>query len=202
MLIKVCGLTRATDVAFCEALGVDLVGFIFHPGSPRQVDPAWVASVRTRCRKVAVVTAPCLDTVARLVETARVDMVQLHGPYPPEAAGILGPARTIAVLWPEAHATAETLQEAAARWAGRCAYLLLDAGRSGGGHGRPLRLPWPVSPLPVPWILAGGLGPATIAAARTLGPAGIDLNSGVESAPGIKDPAKLSAAITIARGTP
>ncbi len=201
MLIKVCGLTRNEDICLCEGLPVDLVGFIFHPGSPRQVDPAWVGRITTRCRKVGVVTTPDLQLVAQLAATARVDMLQLHGDYPLEASQILGPERTIAVLWPERYATAQDFQRAVARWKDGCAFVLLDAGTRGGGHGRTVRLPWPMPSLPMPWILAGGLGPSTIQGALALQPDGLDLNSGVETAPGHKDATKLHATLKRIRGT-
>lgn len=191
MMVKVCGLTRDQDVRLCHELGVDMVGFIFHPQSPRQVDPAWVAGINTACRKVGVFTVQDTVTIAHVADRARLDMIQLHGPYPPASGDVLGPQRTIAVLWPESFSTPQALLKAASAWQGHCRFLLLDAGRCGGGHGRPLRLPWTLPALPIPWILAGGLGPETIGCVRLLRPSGVDLNSGVEARPGIKDAGKL-----------
>lgn len=200
MIVKVCGLAREDDVRLCQTLGVDMVGFIFHPQSPRRVDPAWVGGVATSCRKVGVFTVQDTATIAHMAAEAQLDMLQLHGPYAPATGQVLGPERVIAVLWPERFPTPQAFLRAASSWQGHCRFLLLDAGRCGGGHGRPWRLPWSLPALPLPWILAGGLGPETIAAACALRPDGVDLNSGVEARPGVKDAAKLRQTLNHLRG--
>ena len=84
-----------------------------------------------------------------------------------------------------------------------CRAILLDSGTSGGGHGTSLD-PADLRRLkcPLPWYLAGGLGPHNLETMKTTGAAGFDLNSGVESAPGIKDHEKIRRAFTILRGKP
>jgi len=201
MMVKVCGITRLEDVALCQSLGVDMLGFIFHPQSPRRVDPAWVGGIATSCRKVGVFTVQSREEVARIAQLARLDYIQLHGTSCPQDGQALGPERTIAVLWPERFPSAQAFAASAHTWAHACAFYLLDAGVSGGGHGRPLQTAWDIPPLPRPWILAGGIGPKTATWALGLGPAGVDLGSGVELAPGVKDPEKLRTTLNILRGT-
>jgi phosphoribosylanthranilate isomerase len=86
------------------------------------------------------------------------------------------------------------------RFALVCAAFLLDAGMKSGGHGTSLDFTNLIGLNPPrPWLLAGGLGPANIAQARGCNPDGFDLNSGVESDPGIKDPEKIKQAMHLIR---
>lgn len=202
MIVKVCGMTRSEDVAFSDGQGVDLVGFIFHPGSPRNVEAAWVAGQRPRhALKTGVFVRQGVADIEKLAREAGLDLLQLHGGHTPDQCRALGSERVIKVLWPERYATPEMLADDMELFAPVCRAFLLDSGTSGGGHGRSLD-PQSLGKLkcPRPWYLAGGLGPHNLETMKTTGAAGFDLNSGVESAPGIKDHDKIRRALTILRG--
>lgn len=204
MIVKVCGMTRPEDVEFCDGLGIDLLGFIFHPSSPRNVTPAWVA-VRNpqRALKTGVFVRQGVDEIGDIAREAGLDLLQLHGGHTLEQCRTLGPERVIKVLWPKRYATTELLLADMELFAPVCRAILLDSGTSGGGHGTSLD-PADLRRLkcPHPWYLAGGLGPHNLETVKTTGAAGFDLNSGVESSPGIKDHEKVRRAFNILRGKP
>lgn len=202
MRIKVCGLTRAPDMRCCERLGVDWIGFIFHPASPRGMHPIQAAALTsTGVQRVGVFVHQSLADIVSIIDTARLDLVQLHGDYSPQDCRQITTAQVIKVFWPERHAGRKDFQDALKAYQSVCDYFLLDAGTSGGGHGKALDIPWlPRLQSPRPWMLAGGLNPTNLNSCLTrLDPWGVDLNSGVEQAPGIKDHAQLAAAVEIVR---
>lgn len=204
MIIKVCGMTRDEDVRFCDELGIDLLGFIFHPQSPRNVDPAWVAAMKpARALKTGVFVRQGVDEIDAQARDAGLDLLQLHGGHTVEQCRSLGPERVVKVLWPQRYATRELLLADMRLFAPVCRAFLLDSGTSGGGHGKALD-PEGLRGLDFghPWYLAGGLGPHNLETMKTTGAAGFDLNSGVESAPGVKDHDKIRRAFTILRGKP
>lgn len=191
MLLKFCGLTRQEDCEMAREFGADFCGFIFHPKSPRFISPERAA--RLECGPVARVGVFTDCDAAKIVETARtarLDYVQLHGNQPESVAKTVG-LPVIRVLWPERHGSIRELIEAASR---HCAdYFLLDAGKSGGGSGKTLAFASLAGiTLAAPWLLAGGLSAQNIPDALTVcSPAGFDINSGVESAPGQKNASKM-----------
>lgn len=198
-LCKVCGLTRPEDVERCAALGVDFTGFIFVPSSPRAVTPGFVASLpRGPARRVGVFAGAAPDEMLGVAKAAKLDFFQLHGGESPKVCERLGAERVIKVLWPET-CTPEALHDDMERFAPVCAFFLLDAGKTGGGSGNCQsfdRLSGLASPRP--WLLAGGLGPRTLETALTVcSPDGIDLNSALETSPGIKDAGLLEQAINL-----
>jgi phosphoribosylanthranilate isomerase len=197
-LLKVCGLTTQEDVALCETLGVDLIGFIFHPASPRCVAPEAAAGIAsTRLLRVGVFVDHGADDIRRIMSVARLDMAQLHGDHSVEACLAVGPERVIKVFWPRRYANRAELEQAIDTFKEVCSFLLLDAGISGGGHGRPIDCTILAGLVtPKPWFLAGGLGPENIRRAMLqCRPDGIDLNSMVERSPGRKDALKLRSAV-------
>lgn len=204
MIVKVCGMTRPEDVDFCDGLGIDLLGFIFHGPSPRNVTPGWVATLKPgQALKAGVFVRQGVDEIDGIAREAGLDLLQLHGGHTREQCRALGPERVIKALWPQRYATAELLLADMELFAPVCRAILLDSGTSGGGHGTSLD-PAALRRLkcPHPWYLAGGLGPHNLETMKTTGAAGFDLNSGVESAPGIKDHEKIRRAFTILRGKP
>lgn len=199
LLVKVCGMTRAEDVTLCASLGVDMLGFIFHPPSPRCVTLAAAGTLKAPGpRRVGVFVHQDPDQVLFAMEEAALDMAQLHGDQDEDFCRAVGPERVVKVLWPQRFQDLRELEAALARFAPVCSYFLLDAGTSGGGHGTVLearRLKG--LQCPRPWLLAGGMGPDTLVSSlRACSPAGVDLNSGVEHHPGVKDPGKIRAALT------
>lgn len=199
--IKVCGQTHPATVDCAAAYGARFVGFIFHQGSPRSVSPEMVAAINSaNVGRVGVFVRQSADEILSVLTQARLDYVQLHGKQTREDAALIGPQRVIRVLWPEHCETIEELQQQIDDWAPYCAYYLLDAGAYGqaGGHGRRLDVSeFGKLRFPHPWILAGGLSGDNIGDVLAhVRPDGLDFNSGIEIAPGIKMPEKLLEAFT------
>lgn len=200
---KVCGLTQAGDVALCHELGVDYTGFIFAPQSPRRISPDAAAALpRGRSKRVGVFAHASLEAINAAAERAGLDYIQLHGGESPQFCRSVGPERVIKVLWPAAMSETR-LREALETFAPVCAWFLFDAGSGGGGSGNPLDFAALRSLRPPrPWLLAGGMGPRTLGQAlRQCSPHGVDMNSALESAPGIKDHGLLRQAMAML-GTP
>lgn len=182
MLLKLCGITRPEDMAAAELAGAAYTGMILVPGTPRFVPrdriPVLMAAARTK--KVFVVRDMPLDELNNLVADFRPDAVQLHGNESADyAQSIIGTE-----VWKAFNLNSEaTLAEAEAF---PCATVVAD---SGGGTGRPCR--WDLAARLAsarPVFLGGGITPDNVRnAINQVHPAGIDVSSGVESAPGIKD---------------
>jgi len=191
--LKICGITREGDAAELAALGVAALGVNFWPGSKRYLAPeaaGWLADYAGRIVRVGVfVNAPAALPL-RLVRAGLLDCVQLHGDETPEDAA---PLREAGVPFIKAFGvkSLDELDRAADYGA---AAILLDAPAPGvyGGTGRVFD--WHVAVSfkarhpEVPVILAGGIVPENAAAAiQAVGPAALDVASGAESAPGVKD---------------
>lgn len=201
--IKFCGLTRPRDVAAAAALGVDFLGFNFHPASPRFVgnlEPAALLSrVPQGILKVGIFVDLPPDEVRRLAERWALDLLQLHGELPPESLLDYGLPIIKVLRLRDAESLAELERYAPA-------YFLLDAYHPGlhGGTGRVLD--WglgaeAVRRSPVPVLLAGGLTPENVAgAARQIQPFGVDVASGIEEAPGRKSAERMAAFVAALRG--
>ena len=178
--------------------GADFCGFIFHPASPRHVSTEAAGRLDARgLARVGVLVRAEPEEVARTVEAARLDLIRQR------AGRRIGVIRT---FWPARHASLADLERELDRCAEVADLFLLDAGTSGGGSGRRLD-PRGLIALrsPRPWLLAGGLTPenAPAAAAALAGNpmfAGLDVNSGVEDAPGRKNPARIRALLHAVRG--
>lgn len=198
--IKICGQTHTPTVDSALAFGAKFIGFIFHQGSPRSITPERAAGIHSRfAKRVGVFVRQGAEEILSIAAAARLDLVQLHGKQTREDAQLIGAERVIRVLWPESCGSVAELQAQIDAWAPYCAYYLLDAGARGqaGGTGRSLDVTdYNKLRFPHPWILAGGLSaenlPRILAQCN---PDGIDLNSGVETAPGLKDPTRILAAV-------
>ncbi len=188
--VKICGLARARDVEAAVRAGADALGFVFWPGSPRAVRPAdvarWTAGLERRILRVGVFVDAEPGAVRRAREEAGLDVAQLHGRETP-AVG----ARVGGRLWRVCRAAAPP-EEAAWIAAGLEAWVAdAPAGTMPGGTGRPAD--WAAAAGLVgraarPVVLAGGLTPENVVeAVRRVQPWGVDVSSGVESAPGRKD---------------
>jgi phosphoribosylanthranilate isomerase len=192
--IKICGLTRTEDALLCANLGADFLGFIFVPSTPRFVEPEQAAEIirevglrEERPKMVGVFRDASVEYVREIAELAGLDYVQLHGTENEEDIGALGlPAvKSFRV----GDTLPDTTSVPSAEW------LLFDTydERRSGGTGR--RFDWSLLamyPRTKPFFLAGGLTPDNAAAAISLSrPDAIDLASGVEAEPGIKDHDKL-----------
>lgn len=200
---KVCGLTRAADAEAAAAAGASYVGVIF-AGGPRLVTAAQAAEVirglPKTLPKVGVFGAQAADEVARVADRAGLDIVQLHGDPGPDA---VARCRTLLgrPVWGVVRIAGDALPPETASIAAVADALVLDAKVPGtlGGSGVPL--PWRVLgghlaslPRRGALVLAGGLRPGNVAeAVRAIGADVLDVSSGVEVAPGIKDPSLVRA---------
>ena len=202
-LVKICGMTRPEDVTGCAAAGADLLGFIFAAKSPRRLTAAQAAALpRTTAKRVGVFVEQTLEEVLAVMDAADLDFAQLHGGQDPEFCRAVGPQRVIRAFWPQKHPDTAALAAEVQRFAGAIRYALLDAGTSGGGHGKSLAFaPLAEFSPSMPWLLAGGLGPNNVAeAVAQARPHGVDLNSGVESSPGLKELAKVRRSLWAVKG--
>jgi len=195
MVVKICGITRLEDAEAAVALGATALGFVFWPESPRFVEPEQARAIVAALPPFVTTIGVFVDQSARLVNgvAARVGLaaVQLHGDEP--VAYLDDVDRPVV----KAFAVGEqTRDEAADQWPARVR-LLLDVHDPAkrGGTGQPIdwtRAAAVSARRPV--LLAGGLRPENVVEAiQRVRPFGIDVSSGVESAPGIKDHARLEA---------
>ena len=182
MLLKLCGITRPEDMAAAEHAGADYAGMILVPGTPRFVPreriPVLLAAAHIK--KVFVVRDMPLAELNALIAEFRPDAVQLHGNESADYAQSI----TGTIVWKAFKLNSEAaLAEAEAF---PCAMVVAD---SGGGTGRPCRWDLAARLASVrPVLLGGGITPDNVReAVAQVRPAGIDVSSGVESAPGIKD---------------
>jgi phosphoribosylanthranilate isomerase len=207
--VKLCGFTVAAEAAHAAAAGVDFLGLSFWPRSRRAVDPATARDLAAAARAagsaqiVGVFVNAAVAEIAATAARVRLDVVQLHGDEPPELVAEVRRATGLPVWKAVAVASAADVAELA-RWGADA--ILLDApsaGRGGSGvafdwaHARAAVIGHPGLAI----ILAGGLRPGTIAAAiAAVAPWAVDAASGVERAPGQKDPDAVAAFVAAARG--
>lgn len=199
--VKVCGLTEAALLDQAVALGASYVGFVFFPPSPRAIAPAEAARLAERVpeavQTVGVVVDPTDELLGGILSAVPLDVLQLHGHETPERVREIALRTGARVMKAIRVETADDL-------AGLADYepvadmILFDAKPPRdagwpGGHGLPFD--WRLLAdlrLAKPWALAGGLTPDNLGAAvELLHPPLVDVSSGIEWAPGKKDPAKL-----------
>ncbi|MGH6925462.1 MAG: phosphoribosylanthranilate isomerase [Propylenella sp.] len=205
--VKICGLSEEESVDAALQAGADFVGFMLFPPSPRNVSLERAAALAARARgraKIVAVTVDGDDTLFRgIAETLRPDILQLHGKETPERVSAIRAAFGISVMKVFGVATRNDLSAYADYSTDR---LLLDAkppkdATRPGGHG--VAFDWTIlagfAPS-VPWFLSGGLDPKNVATAlRATRAPGVDVSSGVESAPGKKDLGRIDAFVRAVR---
>lgn len=194
MLIKFCGMTCQEDLDLASDLHVNFCGFILHPASPRYIVPEKISALNSHgMLRTGIFVNETSDNIKKIASECRLDFIQLHGNYTRGDAKKLGMERIIKVFWPERYANIFALQSELESWTDHCAMFLLDAGTSGGGHNQTLN--WRMLNqlhISKTWLLAGGLSVANLQLAlNQCSPAGLDFNSGLENAPGQKDPHKM-----------
>ena len=199
MIVKICGITRLEDAQQAVAHGATAIGFVFWPRSPRYVAPDRAAEI-VRTLPSAVITVGVfvnepVDRVRAIAATAGVGIVQLHGDEPPAYADAVGYPIFRSV-------TLDDAVEASAAWPVGTR-LLLDAADRDRRGGTGVQVDWSRAAAIArqhPVILAGGLTPDNVAEAiGFVEPYGVDVSSGVESAPGIKDAMKVARFLENAR---
>ena len=195
--VKICGITRPRDGLAAARLGADAIGLVFHARSPRHVLPGQAAAIARELPPFVSTVALFLDAdadeVRSVLRVLPADLLQFHGSEPPEFCRQFGRPYLKAIGMGAGTQAAWAL---AARYAD-AAGLLLDSHAPGTAGGTGQSFPWEALPmLARPLVLAGGLHPGNVAAAITATqPWAVDVSSGVESAPGIKDEGKMAAFI-------
>jgi phosphoribosylanthranilate isomerase len=213
--IKICGLTNFEDALAAAQAGADLLGFIFYDRSPRSVDARTVAAIINALRNVSPATShlslrtvgvfvnPSLEQVVRTLDYCGLDLAQLHGEEAPELLAAL-PGRAFKALRPRDAAEAASQAATFARFGPAGGPdLLVDAYhptlRGGAGQTGDWSLAANLAGQHR-LLLAGGLTPANVAEAiAQVRPWGVDVASGVEAAPGRKDPSRVRAFIAAAQ---
>ena len=199
MFVKVCGITRLTDALHAVQQGATAVGFVFWPHSPRAVTPERaaeiVAELPSSITTVGVFVNEPIDGICAVMRTTGIGAVQLHGDEPPAYADALG--------WPLIRAVSvDEVDEACSAWSEETALLLdsIDPVRRGGTGAA---IDWTVAADIARRrriVLAGGLTPENVSRAIfAVRPFGVDVSSGVESSPGVKDFDKVTRFIVNAR---
>ncbi|URW76513.1 phosphoribosylanthranilate isomerase [Sphingomonas donggukensis] len=199
---KICGLSTEDTLGAAIAGGASHVGFVFFAPSPRDVDPAraaaLVAMVPDHVRAVGVFVDPDDAAVERAVSVAGIDTLQLHKTAPSRVAALR--ARFGIETWAAVAVKTRADLDAARSYAGAADRILYDAKTPDGAAlpgGMGVRFDWSLLDgfrHPLPWALSGGLDAGNVAeAVRRTGATLVDVSSGVESAPGVKDVDKIAA---------
>ena len=201
--IKFCGMTRAADAEYAASLGAAYVGVIFAK-SPRRVDPAAAAAVlagvRERASTVGVFGDATVETIGTVASDLRLDVVQLHGDPSPDVVDSMR-RRFSGAVWAAVRIDGSALPDTAAGLLAVADAVVLDARVAGQLGGTGHSFDWSAIARTLERrsddarvVLAGGLSPENVArAVRIISPDVVDVSSGVESAPGIKDHARMRA---------
>jgi phosphoribosylanthranilate isomerase len=208
-LVKICGLSTPATLDAALDAGADMVGFVFFPKSPRHVDWATARALGLKARGRAKIVALSVDAdddaLKRIVDALAPDLLQLHGRETPARVKRIAELCDRPTMKAIGVATSRDFA-AAGPYEGVADFLLIDAkpprdATLPGGNGRPFAWSLARDFRPRrPWLLSGGLDPETVEAAiAQSGASGVDVSSGVESAPGAKDPARIKAFVAAAR---
>jgi phosphoribosylanthranilate isomerase len=207
MRVKICGINGAEALAAAADAGADYVGFVFFPPSPRFVTPAQAAAIRATRPDgppaVGLFVKPSADDIAAVLAAMPLDILQIYG-----EASLVRTMRTRFGLpvWRAAGVSSPAdlplIEEAADGLDGLVIESKPPPGATRPG-GNATALDWSLLSgwrPPLPWLLGGGLTPENVAEAiARSGAPGVDVSSGVESAPGVKDSARIRAFIKASR---
>ncbi|MBD3320321.1 MAG: phosphoribosylanthranilate isomerase [Chitinivibrionales bacterium] len=199
--IKICGITRYEDARIAAGLGADALGFIFYPESPRYIVPAAakriIAQLPPFISKTGVFVNETEEFIHAAIRESGIDTIQLHGNESPAFCARM-PLPVVKAFSIDSNADIDLLGRYSV------AGFLLDTWDKSlrGGTGK--TFDWSIAEKACrkypAVILAGGLGPTNISEAlENVLPYGVDVNSGVEIKPGIKNPKKLKETITLAK---
>ena len=208
MIVKICGVRNLDDALLsCEA-GADMLGFNFYPPSPRYIDPLDCATITAGVRRnfpsvrlVGVFVNVAANDIRAVLDRCGLDLAQLHGDEPPALQLALG-GRAFKALRP-ANSEALRLSLGIHPLPERPPCFLIDAHQPGKFGGTGQAADWSMAAelaARYPILLAGGLNTENVSAAISqVHPWGVDTASGVENAPGHKDPQKIIAFIQAAK---
>lgn len=200
MKIKFCGFTRQEDVDTAVKLGVDALGFIFYKASPRYIEPEKAAKIISTLppfvQSVGVFVNHSAAEIQRITNSCQLDILQLHGDESPDFCESVS-SKVIKAFRVSTEADLEPI----AAYKGKVSAILLDTKSSKGYGGTGEVFDWDlaikVKKFDIPLILSGGLNAQNIKKAiETVKPYALDLSSGIESSPGIKDEALMKALFT------
>lgn len=197
MFVKICGVTSEEDALLAVAMGADAIGFVFAP-SPRQVAAGLVAQITRRLPPETVTVGVFKDAhparVVEVVQQAGLRAAQLHGRTSPEDCAYVAERVPLVI---RAFAAGDPALDDNDRYP--TDLILIDAAEPGSGKVFDWRLA-EAFPASRRLVLAGGLTPENVAEAiRRVRPYGVDVSTGVERAPGVKDPLKVRAFVQAAR---
>jgi phosphoribosylanthranilate isomerase len=204
--IKFCGITSVADAELAVSLGAWAIGLILWPGSKRACDPAEGVrisnAVRRKVEVVGVVVNQTLDEVAALADMLQLSMIQLHGDEGPSYAKEVARRTGAKVIKAQ---SVRLASDVVAVQAFRVDYHLLDTHSEGLRGGTGETFDWSMlsrRTSSVPLILSGGLTPENVGAAiAAVHPFAVDVASGTEASPGVKDPEKMKAFAEAVRAT-
>ena len=205
--VKICGLTNAADALMAVDAGADALGFVFVPGTPRFVEAAsasvsgWIRRLPPLVVRVGLFVDAAPETVRETLRQTGIETVQFHGDETPDyCRSFRDAARVIKAFRVRGPESLDLLPHYADAVDG----YLLDAWVPGAHGGTGARFDWELAAAArgrvAPLILAGGLDPGNVAeAVRRVRPFAVDVSSGVERSPGLKDPAKVRELIRAAK---
>jgi phosphoribosylanthranilate isomerase len=193
--VKICGITRVEDAVAAARLGAHALGFVFYQGSKRNVIPEAVAAIVRKLPPFVTVVGLFVNAdehqVHETLRCVRLDLLQFHGEESPEYCSGFGIPYIKAIrIRPKVNLLQYAQSYRAARG------LLLDAYVEGAHGGTGAIFDWNLVPdaLPMPIVLSGGLDAGNVTQAiRRVKPWAVDVSSGVESVPGLKDANKMAA---------
>ncbi|MBU2571451.1 MAG: phosphoribosylanthranilate isomerase [Gammaproteobacteria bacterium] len=197
--VKICGFTRVNDAVRAAHLGVDAIGLVFYPSSPRNIDIDQALAIAEALPPFTSVVGLFVDEqearIREVLSRVPIDCLQFHGDEAPDACELYNKPYIKAIRMRQD----VDIADLAKRYSG-AAGLLLDAYHPGVKGGSGNRFDWDLIPqsCPKPIILAGGLEPCNVRQAmESVGPYALDVSSGVESEKGIKDAGKMAAFVRI-----
>lgn len=195
--VKICGITNLEDARFASGAMVDYLGFIFTESSPRYIDPEKAGAIVNWVEgpeKVGVFMNQPLDDVNVLAKFSGIDLVQLHGNETIEYCQLIEKP-IIKVIHVGESSTKKEIETQVALYSEVADYLLFDTKANGKFGGTGKTFDWSLLNEiadDIPFFLAGGLNPENVSQAiETVQPFAVDLNSGVEEEPGLKDFEKI-----------
>ena len=190
--VKICGITSLKDAEMAVNYSVPAIGLIFYPDSPRYVDPAeveqWIERIPDSVKKVGVFVNEQIDTINNITRQLKLEFIQLHGDESPEFCNeIIRPVIKVFRVGDDFDAI--VLNEYDVHG------FLFDTYKKGNPGGTGTRFNWDLIAnlkTETPIILSGGLTPENVLnGIEAVNPAAVDVNSGVESVPGVKDEEKI-----------
>jgi phosphoribosylanthranilate isomerase len=214
IVAKICGINSVAAGRVAAEHGASHVGFVFYPRSPRAVTPAQAGEIARALpgalTRVAVLVDPDDALIADVLAAAPIDLLQLHGGETPARVAEIRARFRLPVMKALAIAGPDDLDRAA-DFAEAADWLLFEAkppksvaAALPGGNGIAFDWRWLAGrACPLPWLLSGGLNPDNVAEAiRVSGARGVDVSSGVEARPGVKDPVRIARFLDAAHGVP